>query len=109
MRCVVTSSNGPRGPCTVARSAKRAILAGTLALVVALTAGMAAAGDMRERQGTVKTIELNQKVLTLEDGTQLHWTDTVTVTEAVKSGAVVKTTYEEKDGRLMLTRIEVMQ
>ena len=86
---------------------KRAMLAMILGLVVVvLSAGLVAAGDL---QGKVKTIEVNQKVLTLDDGTKLYWTDTVTVTEAVKSGAMVKATYEEKDGRFMLKKIEVMQ
>ena len=86
---------------------KRAMLAMILGLVVVvLSAGLVAAADL---QGKVKTIEVNQKVLTLDDGTKLYWTDTVTVTEAVKSGAVVKATYEEKDGRFMLKKIEVMQ
>ena len=86
---------------------KRAILTMVLGLfVVMLSAGLATAGDL---QGKVKTIEVNQKVLTLDDGTKLYWTDTVTVTEAVKSGAVVKATYEEKDGKFMLKKIEVMQ
>jgi ferric-dicitrate binding protein FerR (iron transport regulator) len=85
---------------------KRALVAGTLALVVALSVGMAAAADM---QGTVKTIETQQRILTLEDGTKLYWTESVTVTEAVQSGAMVKATYEEKDGRMMLTKIEVIR
>jgi len=86
---------------------KRAMLAMILGLVVVvLSAGLVAAADL---QGKVKTIEVNQKVLTLDDGTKLYWTDTVTVTEAVKSGAMVKATYEEKDGRFMLKKIEVMQ
>jgi hypothetical protein len=86
---------------------KRATLALILGLVVVvLSAGLAAAADL---QGKVKTIEINQKVLTLDDGTKLYWTDTVTVTEAVKSGAVVKATYEEQGGKYMLKKIEVMQ
>lgn len=85
---------------------KRAILAATLAFVVMLSAGLAAAADM---QGTIKTIEVKQKILTLEDGTKLYWTDNATVTESVKSGAKVTATYEEKDGRLVLTKIVVVQ
>jgi len=44
---------------------KRMIVAATLALVVVASAGLAAAGDM---EGKIKTIEVKQKVLTLEDG-----------------------------------------
>jgi Protein of unknown function (DUF1344) len=77
-----------------------------LALVVVASAGVAPAGDM---EGKIKTIEVNQKVLTLEDGTQLYWTDSITVTEAVQSGALVRATYEDQGGRFMLTRIEVLE
>jgi hypothetical protein len=82
-----------------------------LALVVALSAGAgaAAAGNAHDLQGKVKSIEVNQRVLTLEDATELYWTDTVTVTESVRSGALVKATYEERGGRFMLTRLEVLQ
>jgi len=102
----VASEGPPSNTKSEDQAMKRMILAATLALVVVASAGLAAAGDM---EGKIKTIEVNQKVLTLEDGTQLYWTDSVTVTEAVQSGALVRATYEEQDGRFMLTRIEVLQ
>jgi hypothetical protein len=85
---------------------KGTIMAGTLALGLMLSAGVAAAGDV---QGTVKSIEIRQKVLTLEDGTQLVWTDDVSITEQLQSGDVVKATYQEKDGRLVLRDILLLQ
>jgi hypothetical protein len=99
----------PHTPNRRKHSMKRTILAGMLALVVALSAGAGAAGNAHDLQGKVKSIEVNQRVLTLEDATELYWTDTVTVTESVLSGALVKATYEERGGRFMLTRLEVLQ
>ena len=53
---------------------KKLILA--VAMALALPVAGAWAGDM---EGKVKQIEVNQRVLTLEDGTKLYWTDIVTV------------------------------
>jgi Cu/Ag efflux protein CusF len=71
-----------------------------------LTAGTAAwAADM---EGTVKIIKINERVMTLSDGTQLYWTDKVQV-QNIKEGTKVKATYEPQDGRLVLTKIEVVK
>jgi Cu/Ag efflux protein CusF len=82
---------------------KKLILA--VAMVLALPVASAWAGDM---EGKVKQIEINQRVLTLEDGTKLYWTDSVTVKE-IKQGAQVKATYEEKDGKFVLTNIQIVK
>ena len=76
-----------------------------VALVLALPVAGAWAGDM---EGKVKQIEVNQRVITLEDGTKLYWTDSVTVKE-IKQGAAVKATYEEKDGKFVLTNIQIVK
>jgi hypothetical protein len=85
---------------------KRMILAATLALAVLGAAGPTAAADV---EGKIKSVEVNQRVLTLEDGTQLYWTESVTVTEAVKSGALVRATYEDQGGQFVLTSLEVLE
>ena len=86
---------------------KRALVAAALALAVAFTAGTAAwAADM---QGTVKTIQVNDRVITLSDGTQLYWTESIQVSQDIKEGAKVKATYEPKDGKFVLTKIEVVK
>ena len=82
---------------------KKLILA--VAMALALPVAGAWAADM---EGKVKQIEVNQRVLTLEDGTKLYWTDSVTVKE-IKQGAQVKATYEEKDGKFVLTNIQIVK
>ena len=81
----------------------------TLILAVAMALALPVAGAWAgDREGKVKQIEVNQRVLTLEDGTKLYWTDSVTVKE-IKQGAQVKATYEEKDGKFVLTNIQIVK
>jgi Cu/Ag efflux protein CusF len=85
---------------------KRALVATVLAAAVAFTAGTAAwAADM---EGTVKIIKINERVMTLSDGTQLYWTDKVQVQD-IKEGTKIKATYEPQDGKLVLTKLEVVK
>jgi Cu/Ag efflux protein CusF len=44
----------------------------------------------------------------LEDGTQLWLAESVS-TDALKEGATVKASYEEKDGKKVVTEIQVSQ
>ncbi len=81
------------------------ILAATLAFGVLLSAGLAEADDV---QGRVKSIEMTQKVLTLDDGTRLFWTDDVTIADQLQSGDLVKAKYEVRGGRLVLTAVEIV-
>jgi hypothetical protein len=74
-------------------------------MVLALPLAGAWAADM---EGQVKQIEVNQRVITREDGTKLYWTDSMTVKE-IKQGAQVKATYEEKDGTFVLTNIQIVK
>lgn len=85
---------------------KRALIAAILALVVGMTGGVVSAADL---EGTVKTIQVNERVMTLADGTQLYWTESITVSQDVKEGATVKATYEPQGEKFVLTRIEVVK
>ena len=84
---------------------KPTILAGTLALAVLLWTGLAAANDV---QGRVKAIEMTQKVITLDNGTRLFWTDDIPVADQLQSGDLVKARFEERGGRFVLTEIEIV-
>jgi hypothetical protein len=86
---------------------KRALVAAVVALAVAFTAGTVVwAAD---KEGTVKTIQINERVLILSDGTQLHWTEAVEVPQEMKEGTKVKATYEPKGGKMVLTKIEIIK
>lgn len=85
---------------------KRMVVAVVLSLFVAVMAGSVWAADVT---GTVKVIQITERVMTLEDGTQLSWTEAVTMAPEIKAGAKVKATYESKDGKLLLKKIEVVK
>jgi Cu/Ag efflux protein CusF len=87
---------------------KRALVAVlVMALAVAFTAGTVAWAT--DKESTIKTIQVTEKVLTLSDGTQLHWTEAVEVPQDLKEGTKVKATYEPKGGKMVLTKIEVIK
>ena len=86
---------------------KRALVAAVVALAMVFTMGTVVwAAD---KEGTVKTIQINERVLTLSDGTQLHWTEAVEVPQEMKEGTKVKATYEPKGGKMVLTKIEIIK
>jgi len=76
------------------------------ALFVTVVAGSVWANDVA---GTIKVIQTQERVLTLDDGTQLHWTEQVQVAPEIKAGSKVKATYEAKDGKMILKKIEVVK
>jgi Cu/Ag efflux protein CusF len=77
----------------------------TVLVAVLLTASVAGAADI---EGKVKTWDPATKMITLEDGTQLSVaTDAKMMGDQVKEGSTVKASYEEKDGKKVITQIEV--
>jgi Cu/Ag efflux protein CusF len=70
-----------------------------------LVASVAGAADI---QGKVKTWDPATKMITLEDGTQLSMApDAKMMGDQVKEGSTVKASYDEKDGKKVITQIEV--
>ena len=68
----------------------------------------APAAEKMEVQGKIKSADLGRGIVTLEDGTQLMIPPTVRVQrEALKAGATVKASYEEKGGQKVVTSMEV--
>ena len=62
-----------------------------------------------EVQGKIKSIDSSGRMVTLDDGTQLTLPPTITVEkQALKPGANVKASYEEKDGQKVATSFMVM-
>jgi uncharacterized protein DUF1344 len=80
------------------------ILGATVTVAVLLSSGLAVAGDV---QGRIRGIEMTQKVITLDNGTRLFWTDDV-IAEQLQSGDLVRARYEERNGRLVLTDLEIV-
>jgi hypothetical protein len=75
-----------------------------VALALSLAIGAAFAGEM---VGKVQKIDADQKMVLLEDGTQL-WLAEGTSTDNLKEGQKVKVSYEEKDGKNWATSFEVV-
>lgn len=78
-----------------------------LAMVVTLVAGsLAWAGDV---QGKIKSVDKGGSVVMLEDGTKLTILPTAKVDrKALKPGANVKASFEEKGADKLVTTIQVM-
>ena len=54
-------------------------------------------------------IQVNERVITLSDGTQMIWTEAYQVPLDIKEGTKVRATYEPKDSKMVLTKIEVIK
>lgn len=71
-----------------------------LLLVLAVGPGWA-----EEVKGTIKTVDATERVITLDDGTQIWVAEGISM-ETLKEGAVVKVTYEERDGKKVATVVD---
>lgn len=77
----------------------------TILAALLLVASVAWAADI---EGKVKTWDPATKMITLEDGTQLSVAaDAKMLGDPVKQGSTVKASYNEKDGKKVVTQIEV--
>lgn len=77
----------------------------TILAALLLVASVAWAADI---EGKVKTWDPTTKMITLEDGTQLSVAaDAKMMGDPVKQGSTVKASYNEKDGKKVVTQIEV--
>ena len=80
----------------------------TVALLVALlfSISVVSAAD-KEVQGKVKKWDTTTQTITLEDGTELTVPATIKDSAMIKEGATVKVSYEEKDGKKVISKIEM--
>ena len=83
---------------------KRTVVALAIAAVVASPLG-AWAG---EKEGKVTKWETTTRTVTLDDGKTYQFNETVK-TETMKEGSRIKVTYEEKDGKYVATKYEILQ
>jgi hypothetical protein len=79
-----------------------------LAIAIALLVVAAAPVWAEEISGKIQKIDTAERTIVLEDGTQL-WLGESMSADALQEGATVKASYEEKDGKKIVTAIEVSQ
>ncbi len=73
-----------------------------LALVLAVAAPVAAA----DIEGKIRSVETADRAIVLEDGTRLWIAEGVPMDD-LKEGATVKASYEERDGKNVVTNLQV--
>ena len=81
----------------------RKFVATMFALLLILGAGAAWAEDV---SGKIRSIDQSQRMIVLEDGTEL-WIAEGLATDTLKDGASVKASYEERDGKKVVTGFQV--
>jgi hypothetical protein len=79
-----------------------------LAIVALLLAFTAAPLWADEVSGKIQKVDTSDRSIVLEDGTQLWLAESVSADD-LKEGATVKASYEEKDGKKVVTEIQVSQ
>ena len=78
----------------------------TLTLALLLAFSMAAwAGEVA---GTIKTVDPAERTIVLDDGTKLWVAEGVTI-DSLKEGTKVKASFEERDGKNVVTKIETAE
>lgn len=83
----------------------RKVLVIAVALLLVLSAAGAWAGEI---QGKIQNVNPADRMFVLEDGTQLWVAEGLSV-DTLKEGASVKATFEERDGKKVVTNFEVSQ
>lgn len=76
-----------------------------MAVLLVLSAASVWAGEI---QGKIQKVNPADRMFVLEDGTQLWVAEGLSV-DTLKEGASVKATFEERDGKKVITNFEVSQ
>jgi Protein of unknown function (DUF1344) len=80
------------------------VLGIAVALVLALSAGAFAA----DVEGKIQSVDTSDRVIVLDNGDKLWIADGVAM-DKLKEGANVKASYEQRDGKNVVTGIEVSE
>jgi Cu/Ag efflux protein CusF len=80
------------------------MLAVFVTLLLAASLAWAAGNEV---QGKVKSWDAATETVTLEDGTMLTVPSAVKERDQLKEGATVKASYEEKDGKKVVSKIDI--
>jgi hypothetical protein len=83
----------------------RTVLAVTLAVLLGVGATLAWADDI---SGKVQSVDTGERAFVLDDGSKIWVAEGVSM-EAIKEGATVKASYEERDGKKVATSLEVSE
>ena len=76
-----------------------------IALALVTAAVPAWAGEV---SGKVQKVDMVDRIVVLEDGTELWVTETLALA-ALKEGATIKASYEDRDGKKVVTQMEVSE
>jgi ferric-dicitrate binding protein FerR (iron transport regulator) len=79
-----------------------------IAIVALMLAFTAVPLWAEEVSGKIQKMDTSDRSIVLEDGTQLWLAESVSA-DQLKEGATVKASYEEKDGKKIVTAIEISQ
>jgi hypothetical protein len=77
-----------------------------VAVAVALVLALSLTAWAGETAGTIQTVDNSERTIVLEDGTKL-WVAEGLPMENLKEGVKVKVAYEERDGKKVVSSIEV--
>jgi hypothetical protein len=83
----------------------RMVLGIALALLLGLGIATAWAGDI---SGKVQSVDPSERAFVLDDGSKIWVAEGVSM-DALKEGASVKASYEERDGKKVATNLEVSE
>lgn len=83
----------------------RKVLVIAVALLLVLSVAGAWAGEI---QGKIQNVNPADRMFVLEDGTRLWVAEGLSV-DTLKEGVSVKATFEERDGKKVVTNFEVSQ
>ena len=81
----------------------RTVLGVALAMLLTLSAAAAWAGEI---EGTIQKLDPAERTFVLDNGTQLWLAEGLSM-ENLKEGATVKASYEERDGKNVVTTLDV--
>jgi len=79
-----------------------------LGIALALLLGVSVAAWAEDVAGKIQSVDPSERAIVLDDGSKLWVAEGVSM-DALKEGATVKASYEERDGKKVVTSIEVSQ
>jgi hypothetical protein len=79
-----------------------------LGIALGMLLMVAAAAGAAEVEGKIQSLDAGDRAIVLDDGTKLWLAEGVSM-DTLKEGAQVKASYEERDGKNVVTEISVAQ